>query len=133
MTTAENGIPQGAAARTARLAALPLGFAGRSAARLGKRALGRPADVVAAEMRRRTAEQLFAVLGELKGGALKLGQMLSVFEAAFPPEVGEPYRAALTKLQDAAPPLGTVAVDGVLTEELGPDWRASFTEFDDVP
>jgi predicted unusual protein kinase regulating ubiquinone biosynthesis (AarF/ABC1/UbiB family) len=133
MTNASNGIPQGSAARSARLATLPLGFAGRSAARLGKLALGRPADVVAAEMRRRTAEQLFAVLGELKGGALKLGQMLSVFEAAFPPEVGEPYRAALTKLQDAAPPLGALAVDGVLAEELGPEWRDLFAEFDDTP
>lgn len=128
-----NDIPKGAAVRTARLAALPLGFAGRSVAGFGKRALGRSADAVAAEVRRRTAEQLFAILGELKGGALKFGQMMSVFEAAFPPEAAEPYRAALTRLQEAAPPLAAGAVDVVLAEELGPDWRKLFAEFDDTP
>ena len=41
----------------------------------------------------------FTVLGELKGGAMKVGQALSVMEAAIPDEFGEPYREALTKLQ----------------------------------
>src|SRR5205823_14219470 len=74
-------IPQRAVARTARLASLPLGLAGRSAVGLGKRIVGRSADAVTAELQARTAEQLFAVLGELKGCAMKLGQALSIFEA----------------------------------------------------
>src|SRR3712207_9392406 len=49
-----------------------------------------------------TAEHLFSVLGQLKGGAMKMGQALSVFEAALPEELAGPYRAALTKLQEAA-------------------------------
>ena len=53
----------------------------------------------------RTAEQVFRVLGELKGGAMKFGQMMSIFEAALPEEVATPYRATLTKLQDSAPPM----------------------------
>ena len=36
---------------------------------------------------------------------MKFGQALSVFEAALPEEIAGPYRAALTKLQEAAPPL----------------------------
>ena len=36
---------------------------------------------------------------------MKFGQALSVFEAALPEELAAPYRAALTKLQDAAPPM----------------------------
>ena len=44
-------------------------------------------------------------LGQLKGGAMKAGQALSVFEAALPEELAAPYRQALTKLQEAAPPL----------------------------
>ena len=47
---------------------------------------GGAADEVTAELQARTAEQLFTVLGELKGGAMKFGQALSVFEAALPEE-----------------------------------------------
>ena len=36
---------------------------------------------------------------------MKLGQALSVFEAALPEESAAPYREALTKLQEAAPPM----------------------------
>ena len=93
----------------------------------------RPAEVVAAEVQQRTAEQLFKVLGELKGGAMKFGQALSVFEAALPEELAGPYRAALTKLQEAAPPMPAATVHKVLAEELGPRWRQRFREFDDVP
>jgi predicted unusual protein kinase regulating ubiquinone biosynthesis (AarF/ABC1/UbiB family) len=128
-----NDIPKRTVARGARLATLPLGVAGRGAVGLGKRIGGRPAEVVTAELQARTAEQLFQVLGQLKGGAMKLGQALSVFEAALPEEVASPYRAALTKLQEAAPPLPVATVHAVLAEQLGPDWRAGFAHFDDQP
>ncbi|CAM5686706.1 hypothetical protein SBADM41S_00829 [Streptomyces badius] len=74
-------------------------------------------------MQQRTADQLFKTLGELKGGAMKLGQALSVFESALPEEIAGPYRAALTKLQEAAPPLPARTVHGVLEERIGEDWR----------
>ncbi len=119
--------------RTAKLATLPLGFAGRTALGLGKRVGGRPAEVVAAEVQARTAEQLFKVLGELKGGAMKFGQALSIFEAAMPEELAGPYRATLTKLQDAAPPMPAATVHSVLAAELGPQWRRRFRAFDDTP
>ncbi|MEV5830300.1 AarF/ABC1/UbiB kinase family protein [Spirillospora sp. NPDC052242] len=126
-------LPRRAVTRSAKLASLPLGFAGRTALGVGKRTFGRPAEVVAMEIQTRTAEQLFKVLGELKGGAMKLGQMLSIFEAALPPEIAGPYRATLTKLQEAAPPLPASAVHKVLAQALGDDWRDSFAEFDDEP
>ncbi|MCA1711683.1 MAG: AarF/ABC1/UbiB kinase family protein [Actinobacteria bacterium] len=128
-----NDIPRRAVTRSAKLAALPLGVAGRATVGLGKRIGGRPAEVVAAELQARTAEQLFQVLGQLKGGAMKLGQALSVFEAALPEDVAAPYRAALTKLQEAAPPLPAASVHRVLADELGPDWRQQFSSFDDTP
>ena len=77
------------------------------------------ADVISAEIQQRTAEQLFSVLGQLKGGAMKFGQALSVFEAALPEEIAGPYRQALTKLQEAAPPLPVASVHKVLAEQLG--------------
>ena len=55
-------------------------------------------------MQQRTAEQLFRTLGELKGGAMKFGQAMSIFEAALPEELAAPYREHLTQLQDSAPP-----------------------------
>jgi predicted unusual protein kinase regulating ubiquinone biosynthesis (AarF/ABC1/UbiB family) len=126
-------IPFRAITRSAKLASLPLGFAGRNALGVGKRLGGRPAELVATELQKRTAEQIFTVLGELKGGAMKVGQALSVFEAALPEEVAAPYRAALTKLQEAAPPLPAEAVHRVLREQLGPDWAEQFASFDDSP
>ncbi|AVH95580.1 MULTISPECIES: ABC1 kinase family protein [Streptomyces] len=126
-------LPRKAVTRTAKLAALPLGFAGRATWGLGKRIGGRSAEIVARELQQRTADQLFKVLGELKGGAMKFGQALSVFESALPEEVAGPYRAALTKLQDAAPPMPTRTVHAVLEERLGADWRELFLEFEDKP
>jgi len=126
-------IPRRAVTRTAKLATLPLGIAGRATVGFGRRIGGRPAELVAAELQQRTAAQLFKVLGELKGGAMKFGQALSVLEAALPEEVAGPYRAALTKLQEAAPPLPARSVHMVLAEQLGSDWRTYFRSFDDRP
>ncbi|GAA4230203.1 putative unusual protein kinase regulating ubiquinone biosynthesis (AarF/ABC1/UbiB family) [Streptosporangium album] len=126
-------LPRRAVERSAKLAALPIGFAGRTALGLGKRIGGKPAEIVAQEIQQRTAEQIFKVLGELKGGAMKLGQALSIFEAALPSEIAGPYRATLTKLQDAAPPLPATTVHKVLVEQLGGDWRENFRSFEDRP
>jgi predicted unusual protein kinase regulating ubiquinone biosynthesis (AarF/ABC1/UbiB family) len=126
-------LPRKAVTRTAKLAALPLSFAGRTTWGLGKRIGGKSAEIVGRELQQRTAEQLFKVLGELKGGAMKFGQAMSVFESALPEEVAGPYRAALTKLQEAAPPMPTSTVHSVLGERLGEDWHDLFLEFEDKP
>lgn len=126
-------LPRRTVARSARLAALPLGIAGRAALGIGKRVGGRSAEAVAAEMQTRTAEQIFRTLGELKGGAMKFGQAMSIFEAGLPEELAAPYRATLTKLQNAAPPMPSSTVHKVLAAELGEQWRSSFADFDDRP
>ena len=121
-------LPKKAVVRTARLASLPIGYAGRATLGVGKRLRGTPAEAVAAQVQQRTAEQLFKVLGELKGGAMKFGQALSVFEAALPEGMVAPYRATLTKLQDAAPPMSSTMVHQVLARELGAGWRTPVRE-----
>lgn len=126
-------IPRRTVTRTIKLATLPAGLAGRTLIGLGKRVGGRSAEIVAQEIQQRTAEQIFRVLGQLKGGALKVGQALSIFEAALPPELAGPYRATLTRLQESAPPLPASTVHKVLAEDLGADWRDRFAEFDDRP
>ena len=126
-------IPQRRVARTAKLASLPLGVAGRATVGLGKRISGKSADEISADLQARTAEQLFTVLGELKGGAMKLGQALSVFEAALPEHTAAPYREALTKLQEAAPPMPAATVRRVLDEQFGRTWTDRFQSFDEKP
>lgn len=126
-------LPRKAAARTARLAALPLGYAGRKTVGLGRRIGGAPADAVMTDIQQRTAEQLFKTLGELKGGAMKFGQALSVFEAALPEEVAGPYREQLTKLQDSAPPMPTQTVREILARDLGEDWKDRLVWLDGGP
>jgi len=125
-------LPAGALRRTGRLAVLPLRHAARTAAAASRlsRAAG---DQVAA----RTAEQLFATLGELKGGAAKLGQAMSVFEAALPEEVAAPYRSALRRLTDAAPAMPAEVARRVVAADLavafGPGWRERLVAFDGAP
>ena len=126
-------IKRGSARRNAKLASLPVGMAGRAALGIGKRLTGKSKDDVNAELMEKAANQLFNVLGELKGGAMKVGQALSVLEAAIPEEFGEPYREALTKLQKDAPPLSAAKVHRVLDGQLGTKWRDRFTSFDDEP
>ena len=126
-------IPRRTAARTAKLASLPLGVAGRAAAGWGRRLAGGNSEEISAQLMARSAEQLFAVLGELKGGAMKFGQALSVFEAAVPDELAGPFRESLTKLQHAAPPMPTRDVHRMLAEQFGRRWPERFREFDETP
>jgi predicted unusual protein kinase regulating ubiquinone biosynthesis (AarF/ABC1/UbiB family) len=125
-------VPTGALRRSGRLAALPLRHAARTAAAATR--LSRAAtDQVAA----RTAEQVFATLGELKGGAAKLGQAMSVFEAAMPEEVSAPYRSALRRLTDAQPAMPADVARRIVAADLaaayGPGWRYRLEAFDGTP
>src|ERR1700709_2317070 len=126
-------IKRGGAAGNAKLAGVGGGIAGRTALGFGKRLAGKSQDEVNAELMEKAAKQLFTVLGELKGGAMKVGQALSVMEAAIPEQFGEPYREALTKLQKDAPPLPAAKVHRVLDAQLGTKWRERFSSFDDAP
>ncbi|MBB5785818.1 AarF/UbiB family protein [Jiangella mangrovi] len=126
-------LPRNAVNRAFKLASLPLGLAGRATLGLGKRLSGASAESVSADVQQRTAEHIFRVLGELKGGAMKFGQTLSVLEAGIPEELAAPYRATLTKLQESAPPMKAETVHAVLAADLGSDWRDRFRSFDDAP
>ena len=106
--------------RSAKLAALPdrvrRADGDRDGQAGGRQARRRPSPP---RSRPRTAEQVFKVLGELKGGAMKFGQAMCVFEAALPEEFAGPYRATLTRLQDAAPPMPATTVHKVLGRAFG--------------
>jgi predicted unusual protein kinase regulating ubiquinone biosynthesis (AarF/ABC1/UbiB family) len=122
--------PPRGVARGARLGALPVNFAGRAAAGWVRRVSGADRSEIAAEVALRNADQLFAVLAELKGGAMKLGQLLAVYEAVIPADLARPYHEALIKLQASAPPMPAAVVHRVLGEQLGRRWSDRFAEFD---
>ncbi|MGE2688907.1 ABC1 kinase family protein [Mycolicibacterium pulveris] len=126
-------VPRKTVRRGAKLAGLPVRAAGRAVLGWGQRIAGGDADLIAEQWSARSAEQVFAVLGELKGGAMKFGQAMSIYEAAIPDRYAAPYREALTKLQAAAPPITADRIHRVLAEQLGTRWRERFAEFDDEP
>jgi len=128
-----NTPPRSPMSRTLKLASLPLGLAGRATLGIGRRIGGASAEVVNTEIQQRSAEQVFRVLGELKGGAMKFGQALSVFEAALPENLIGPYREQLVRLQEAAPPMDVQTTRGVLATQLGGDWADRFRSFEEVP
>jgi predicted unusual protein kinase regulating ubiquinone biosynthesis (AarF/ABC1/UbiB family) len=125
-------LPTGMVHRSSRLLALPARHAVRTLA-----AVTRLSSATTEQIAARSAEQVFATLGELKGGATKLGQALSVFEAALPDHIAAPYRSALNRLADATPAMPASVAHRVLASDLsaayGTDWRKRLVDFDDTP
>lgn len=78
----------------------------------------------------RTAEQAAALMGEMKGAVMKLGQMLSFADvSALPPEV----QAVLASLQADAPPMAWELVEETVAGELGRHPDGLFERFSRVP
>ncbi len=82
-------------------------------------------------LRDRNAARTRRVLGELKGGALKAGQLLSTVDALFPQDPEATWANTLAELQDSNPGLPFRDVAPVLVAELGAQWRASFRSFEE--
>jgi predicted unusual protein kinase regulating ubiquinone biosynthesis (AarF/ABC1/UbiB family) len=125
----QDRVPTSTFGRGARMLGLPLGYAGRATVGFGRRLIGHSAETVQNDMRQQAAAQVFRVLGELKGGAMKFGQALSMFEAALPDDIAGPYREQLRRLQDSAPPMPMSRLEAVLEKELGANWRGLFSDF----
>jgi predicted unusual protein kinase regulating ubiquinone biosynthesis (AarF/ABC1/UbiB family) len=71
------------------------------------------------------AERIVHELGELKGAAMKVGQMLSLQDSLLPPEV----TGVLSALQKTAPPIPFDVVQRALDAEL-PGWRNTITQLE---
>jgi predicted unusual protein kinase regulating ubiquinone biosynthesis (AarF/ABC1/UbiB family) len=124
-------LPTSRLVRTARLLSLPAGTAALAVEGLARRAAGQDADAVSAQLRRRNAERTARVLGGLKGGALKAGQLLSTVEALMPQDPESTWRDALVTLQAGNAALPFAQVEPVLRAELGEHWRSRFTRFEE--
>jgi len=77
----------------------------------------------------RSAEDVAAVLGGMKGAIMKAGQMLSFLADGLPPEA----QAALATLQADVPPMSPRLAAEVVRGELGADPERVFLEWGEVP
>lgn len=121
--------------RLGRLATL-----GGLATRLGGNVVGAAARRVTAgrdkaleALHRRTAEQLFETMGEMKGLPMKVGQILSFMDGVIPAEYQPIYRDLLTRLQAQGQPLPTDQMLASLEAELGRAPDEVFAEFEPEP
>ena len=81
------------------------------------------------EMANRVAD----VLGEMKGAAMKLGQLLSFIDLDLPPEVRSVYHDALARLRDDAPPVDPDAIERVVLEDFGAPVEEVFASWERQP
>jgi predicted unusual protein kinase regulating ubiquinone biosynthesis (AarF/ABC1/UbiB family) len=119
------------AARNARLAAIGARTGTRQAVHVVRRAVtpaDRRADLDAAHQLRSAAD-VAAALGQMKGALMKLGQMASYLDDGIP----EPVRDALASLQQDAPPMTPELTDSVVRAELGDVPERLFASWDPVP
>lgn len=118
--------------RASRLTRLPVG-ALTTAATVRLRVLaGADPDVVRATARERNAARLRAVLGGMKGGALKAGQLLATVQALFPTDPEATWAHALGELTGDVGGLPFPEVEPVLAAGLGADWQRWLPELDRV-
>jgi predicted unusual protein kinase regulating ubiquinone biosynthesis (AarF/ABC1/UbiB family) len=86
----------------------------------------------AARRQMEAAEQIFDVLGQMKGAAMKVGQVASFIDTgAFPPEFQERVQAKLAELRDAAPRVPFERMRKLIEDDLGERLSDTFEEFDE--
>ena len=121
----------GRLARGGRLAATTVaGAAGLASAR-AKRLVGGGEDPV--EAHHEFAGRLASVLGDMKGAAMKVGQLLSFVDLDLPPDVLSAYHAGLARLRDAAPSFDADAIEAVIVDAYGAGPDEVFASFDPEP
>ena len=86
----------------------------------------------AARRQMEAAEQIFDVLGQMKGAAMKVGQVASFIDTgAFPPEFQERIQAKLAELRDAAPRVPFERMRKLIEDDLGEPLGDVFAVFDE--
>ncbi len=126
-------LPTGRVSRTARIGGL---VAGQGLRWAGMRTANRVRSPEKAEEARndRTAaavQQLVAQLGQMRGAAMKIGQMLSMVEFdGLPDDQRDDLQRQLAALRDDVPPVPFAKLEKLIVDELGGPLSDSFREFD---
>src|SRR5262245_44819928 len=126
-------IPKGRARRSAKLGTA-LGtsaarYAGTKAVSIARSEEGAEEKLEARHLE--TALKMVRTLGEMKGAAMKIGQLASFIDTEFlPPEYAEIYKQELAKLRTSAPAMPWERVSTVIEEEYGEPVHEHFAEFE---
>jgi predicted unusual protein kinase regulating ubiquinone biosynthesis (AarF/ABC1/UbiB family) len=129
-------IPTSRVRRTATVGKLAASEAvkqfGTKAANVGRDEQG--AREASARRQLETAKQIVAVLGTMKGAAMKLGQVMSFIDVGLVPEEHrEEFQHELAKLRDAAPTVSFKQMKRVIEEDLQAPIKEIFSAFDEEP
>jgi predicted unusual protein kinase regulating ubiquinone biosynthesis (AarF/ABC1/UbiB family) len=134
MAGKDQGIPGGRVQRTAKVGHA-LGSAGARYAGTRARNVVRSDEASAAELDKRhieAAERMVDALGQLKGAAMKIGQLASFIDTDFlPPEYRELYQDKLSQLRSEAPSMPWKQVREVLEEEWDEPVEELFEDFEE--
>jgi predicted unusual protein kinase regulating ubiquinone biosynthesis (AarF/ABC1/UbiB family) len=136
MASRRDQIPSSRLGRGAILGGLVAGqtvrYAGTAAANVARSQRARQAALERRHLE--AADQLLAVLGTMKGPAMKLGQMLSVIDLGMLPEDVRPrFQERLAVLCDEAPQVPWKRMEPVLAKALGGPVSARLREIDPEP
>jgi predicted unusual protein kinase regulating ubiquinone biosynthesis (AarF/ABC1/UbiB family) len=133
MARGDDSIPAGRVQRTAKVGQA-IGTSGARYAGTRARNVVRSKDDGAAQLEKRhleTAEKMVDALGQLKGAAMKIGQLASFVDTEFlPPEYRELYQEKLASLRSTAPPMPWKQVRQVLEEEWEEPPEDLFEDFE---
>jgi predicted unusual protein kinase regulating ubiquinone biosynthesis (AarF/ABC1/UbiB family) len=127
-------LPTGRIARTVRVGGLVTGQGARWAGMRTANRVRSPERAAAAQNERTAAlvKQLVDQLGQMRGAAMKVGQVLSMVEFdGLPEDQRDALQAKLAELRDDVPPVPFAKLERLLREEFGGPLSRVFSEFDE--
>jgi predicted unusual protein kinase regulating ubiquinone biosynthesis (AarF/ABC1/UbiB family) len=132
MSEQPKAVPAGRLRRTAKVGGLLGGEVAKAYATKAANLVRSEDDRTAANERRRAeaADHIVEVLGQMKGAAMKLGQMASILDlGGLPPEEVDRLQAKLGELRDRAPQASFREMRRVIEQDLGERVEDLFAEF----
>ena len=127
-------LPSGRVARTARIGGLAAGQGARWAGMRAANRMRTPERALAAEQARTAAtlHELVDRLSQMRGAAMKVGQMLSLADFdGLPDEQRDELQRKFATLRDDVPPVSFASIERLLRRELGGPLKTFFSEFDE--
>ena len=127
-------LPTGRLARTARVGGLVTGQGLRWAGMRTANRVRTPERADAAQNERTAAlvNQLVDQLGQMRGAAMKVGQMLSMLEFnGLEQEQQDQLQSKLAALRDDVPPVAFSDLEKLMRQEFGGPLRSVFSDFDE--
>ena len=129
-------IPTSRLGRTAKFGGLVAGQGARWAGTQAANRLRSDEQAEAADAKRALAlaDELVTQLGQMKGAAMKLGQVLSTIDFDMVPEgEREAFKEKLSSLRDDAPQVPFKKMEKVIIDDLGGSIDEHFSAFDSTP